>query len=349
MIRFAKGNLLQADAEALVNTVNCVGVMGKGIALQFKKAFPENFKAYVKACKNNSVIPGKMFVVPTGSLFGTKYIINFPTKMHWKENSKIEYLQAGLNDLVAIIKQLNVQSIAIPPLGCGNGGLDWNVVLPLITERLKVLDNNINIMIYVPADFDRLSVVNTAIPELTIFKATLLKLVERYIYWEDSLTRIEIQKLCYFQKAAGDPNFERILFSQNKYGPYARNLAHTIHDMDGHYLMNCGDNENPYRSIYPADGAVQKATDFLVKNSPNTQTYLDRVFKLIDGFETPFGMELLSSVHWVAHRKNAAVARTLQEAVDYVRRWNDRKEKTFSPEHIEIAWTRLRNQGWIKE
>ncbi|MEP0797354.1 macro domain-containing protein [Trichocoleus sp. DQ-A3] len=132
MLEFKQGNLLEEDAEALINAVNCVGVMGKGIALLFKQAFPENFQQYKKACDAKEVQPGRMFTVPTGKLFNPKYIINFPTKPHWREKSKIEDIQTGLKTLVAEVQQLGISSIAIPALGCGNGGLDWLEVKPLI-------------------------------------------------------------------------------------------------------------------------------------------------------------------------------------------------------------------------
>src|SRR5271163_799270 len=126
MIRFATGDILKADAEALVNTVNCVGIMGRGIALQFKNAFPANFKAYAAACKREEVQPGQMFVYATGTMTNPKWIINFPTKRHWRGKSRIEDIEAGLQALVADLKRLKIKSVAVPPLGCGNGGLDWS-------------------------------------------------------------------------------------------------------------------------------------------------------------------------------------------------------------------------------
>src|SRR5690625_1827997 len=119
MIHYKQGNLLDDQAEALVNTVNCIGVMGKGIALQFKQAYPEVFKTYAKEAKKCNIKIGKMHVVPTDLLPGTKYVINFPTKSHWKEKSKMYYIEEGLNDLVKTIHELDIRSIAIPPLGCG--------------------------------------------------------------------------------------------------------------------------------------------------------------------------------------------------------------------------------------
>jgi O-acetyl-ADP-ribose deacetylase (regulator of RNase III) len=149
MLEFKQGNLLEEDAEALVNAVNCVGVMGKGIALQFKQAFPENFQQYKKACDAKEVQPGRMFTVPTEKLFNPKYIINFPTKCHWRDKSKIEDIQTGLKALVAEVQQLGITSIAIPALGCGNGGLDWVEVKPLIESAFVELPE-VRAMIFEP-------------------------------------------------------------------------------------------------------------------------------------------------------------------------------------------------------
>jgi len=150
MLEFKQGNLLEEDAEALVNAVNCVGVMGKGIALQFKQAFPENFQQYKKACDAKEVQPGRMFTVPTGKLFNPKYIINFPTKRHWRDNSKIEDIQTGLKALVAEVQQLGITSIAIPALGCGNGGLDWLEVKPRIESAFVELPE-VKVVVFEPS------------------------------------------------------------------------------------------------------------------------------------------------------------------------------------------------------
>jgi O-acetyl-ADP-ribose deacetylase (regulator of RNase III) len=139
MIKFDTGDILNADVEALVNTVNCVGIMGRGIALQFKNMFPENFEAYAQACASDQLAPGKMFIFKTGHLTNPRYIINFPTKRHWRGKSRIEDIRAGLKALIAEINRLNIKSIAIPPLGSGLGGLDWDDVKPLIVAAAKEL------------------------------------------------------------------------------------------------------------------------------------------------------------------------------------------------------------------
>ena len=132
-IQITHGDLLrQDDVDAIVNAVNCVGVMGKGIALQFKHKFPDNFKAYQSACKAGEVRIGRMFVHDNGEVARPRYIVNFPTKDHWRDSSRVEFIQSGLVDLVAQVKQLQIKSIAIPALGCGNGGLNWDEVRQLI-------------------------------------------------------------------------------------------------------------------------------------------------------------------------------------------------------------------------
>lgn len=149
MVETLRGNLLTADAEALVNSVNCVGYMGKGIALQFKKAFPENFTEYQKACKAGLVRPGKMFTFETGSMLSPRSIINFPTKRHWREKSRYEDIEAALRALVSEVKRLGIRSIAVPPLGCGLGGLDWKKVRPMI-EAAFVEAPDVHVLIFEP-------------------------------------------------------------------------------------------------------------------------------------------------------------------------------------------------------
>ena len=149
MIEDAQGDLLQADAEALVNAVNAVGHMGKGIALQFRRAFPENFTAYVRAVKGGEVRPGRMLVVPTGFLTGPRYIVNFPTKRHWRGPSRFEDIEAGLQALVDEIRRLGIRSIAVPALGCGNGGLDWREVRPRIVSALGALPG-LRVLLFAP-------------------------------------------------------------------------------------------------------------------------------------------------------------------------------------------------------
>ena len=149
MIEYCRGNLLEADAEALVNTVNTQGVMGKGLALAFKKTFPENFQAYAQACQSGQVETGKMFITEQQALLGPRWIINFPTKQHWRDPSKLEWIDQGLEDLRKNLADNQIVSVAIPPLGCGLGGLDWQLVKPRIADALAHLADT-RILIFEP-------------------------------------------------------------------------------------------------------------------------------------------------------------------------------------------------------
>jgi O-acetyl-ADP-ribose deacetylase (regulator of RNase III) len=205
MIEFKTGDILKEDAEALINTVNCVGVMGRGIALQFKNAFPENFKAYTKACKNNTVQPGRMFVFKTGSLTNPQYIINFPTKRHWREKSRMEDIETGLKSLVATIHEYNIRSIAIPPLGSGLGGLDWSIVKTRIQESLQALPD-VHVIIYEPTGAPDKIVHSPNALNMTPGRAALVELINRYLngLLDPFVTLLEVHKLMYFMQEAGE-------------------------------------------------------------------------------------------------------------------------------------------------
>lgn len=182
MVRYVQGDVLKAETDALVNTVNCVGVMGRGIALQFKKAFPDNFKAYAAACKRKEVRPGRMFVYETGQLAGPRYIINFPTKVHWRGKSRLDYIESGLEALVAEISRRGIRSIAIPPLGSGLGGLAWTEVRPLIDRALAEVPE-VDAEVYEPVSAPATSGVEAQgpSPRMTPGRAALVGLIERYL------------------------------------------------------------------------------------------------------------------------------------------------------------------------
>lgn len=149
MIELKQGDILQADAEALVNTVNCVGVMGRGLALQFKKGFPGNFKRYRAACDNNELKQGKMLIYDLNRLYNPRYVVNFPTKRHWKGKSRMEDIEAGLQALVEEVRKRDIHSIAIPPLGCGLGGLRWRDVRAKIEEEFQDLPD-VQVLLFEP-------------------------------------------------------------------------------------------------------------------------------------------------------------------------------------------------------
>lgn len=347
MIKELSGNLLDAKVEALVNTVNTVGVMGRGIALQFKQAFPDNFKAYEAACRRHEVKPGRMFVFRRDTL-GTnqnpRYIINFPTKRHWRGKSRMEDIDVGLNDLVRVIKEEGIRSIALPPLGCGSGKLRWEDVRERIIKALAALPD-LHADIYLPghAPSPEEMRIGTERPKMTPGRAALLVLMNRYALPGYRLTLLEIQKLAYFLQLAGEPL--RLQFNKQTYGPYTETLHHVLQRMEGHFISGYGDRSRQV-SITLAPNAVTEAESYL-KNSRDSQERFERVSNLIDGFETPYGMELLASVHWVAtheaDRKDVEEDRILE----LVQSWNEHKKKTFRPDHIKIAWIRLHKESWI--
>jgi O-acetyl-ADP-ribose deacetylase (regulator of RNase III) len=344
MIEYKKGDILHEDAEALVNTVNCVGIMGRGIALQFKNAYPENFKSYVAACERNEVQPGQMLIFPTGRLTNPKYIINFPTKRHWRGKSRIKDIDAGLVALVSEIRSRNIHSIAIPPLGSGLGGLDWSDVRPRIENSLRGLDN-VRVVIFEPAassDDTRFNH-SSDVPKMTAGRAALVGLMNRYLggLLDPFITLLEVHKLMYFMEQSGEPL--RLKFTKGPYGPYAENLRHVLKAVEGHLVSGYADGgDAPDKQLKLVPGAVEDAAAFLESNV-ETQARLDRVSKLVEGFESPFGLELLSTVHWVASREGAT---SIDQIARMTYSWNERK-KRFSERQIGLASNVLSTNGWI--
>ena len=336
MIEHVTGNLLKADVEALVNTVNTVGVMGKGIALQFRQAFPENYTIYRSACDRGEVQPGRMLIVPTGQADNPHYIINFPTKRHWKGKSQMEDIEAGLPALIAAVQEYGVGSIAVPPLGCGNGGLDWNEVRPRIVTAFVALPD-VHVLLYAPAgapDADEMRV-RTRRPRMTPGRAAIIALMKLYAMPGYRLTLLEVQKLAYFLQIAGEPL--KLSFVKGKYGPYSETLQHVLQRMEGHFIRGYGDRsrEASIRLLSPADSEAEA----FLRDHPTTQTHLDQVAQLIEGFETPYGMELLATVHWLVSH-DPTLKDDLAVIVREVHDWNTHKQG-FLPHHIETAWSRL--------
>jgi O-acetyl-ADP-ribose deacetylase (regulator of RNase III) len=345
MIEITHGDILTADTEALVNTVNCVGVMGRGIALQFRKGYPENFKAYEAACEREEVRPGKMLVFETGLLTGPRYIVNFPTKRHWRGKSQMRDIEAGLPALVEEIKRRGIRSIAIPPLGCGLGGLNWNEVRPKIVHALESLPD-VRVLLFEPSGGPKAEdmVKERRTPGMTPGRAVLIELMSRYLaaVMDPFITLLEIHKLMYFMQEAGE-NL-RLNYEKATYGPYAKNLRHVLSLVEGHFISGYGDAEDsPEKPIELLPGATASASAF-IESHPDTQARFDRVAKLIHGFETPFGMELLATVHWVCKHQGA---KTEDEAIKLTYAWGERK-KGFERKQIALAREVLAGEGWLE-
>jgi O-acetyl-ADP-ribose deacetylase (regulator of RNase III) len=344
MISTAQGDLLAADVEALVNTVNCVGVMGRGIALQFKDTFPANFADYATACAAGLVQPGKMFVVATGQLTNPRYIINFPTKRHWRGNSRIEDIESGLVDLRKVIVKRNIKSIALPPLGSGLGGLPWPAVKARIEEALSDLEG-VAITLFEPRpDSETMKRHrNKAAPPLTPIRAAMVGLIDRYLrgLMEPDITLLEVHKLAYFLQATGLSM--RLRFSKAHYGPYAENLRHVLNDMEGYYTAGYGyGGDKPEKRIEIVPGALDAAQPIIAADGV-VATAFGRIEELVRGFETPLGLELLATTHWAVWQEGAhdeaGIGRVFAA-------WNERKSN-FTPRQIGIAYEQLRSLGWL--
>ncbi|HTX85196.1 MAG TPA: macro domain-containing protein [Streptosporangiaceae bacterium] len=341
LIHEEHGNLLTAQADAIVNTVNTVGIAGKGIALQFRQAYPDNFRAYAKAAKHGEVVPGQMFVWATGHL-SPRLIVNFPTKRHWRGRSRLEDIRIGLQDLVRCIHKYHITSIALPPLGCGNGGLRWSEVRELIVKALDTQD--VEVLLYPPEgapSADEIPV-RSAKPPMTPGRAALLMLMKQY---RDSdwfrLSALEVQKLAYLLQASGQDM--RLNFAKAKYGPYAENLTHALINMEGHYIRGYGDRSREPQ-IRVLDGAYDAAAKFL-SDDQDTAARLRAVADLIDDWETPYGLELLATVHWALNNIHP-VLRSREEVCDYVASWTQRKAKLFKPAQVTRAIDHLVAHGF---
>ena len=340
MIEAGSGDLLGADVEALVNTVNTVGVMGKGLALQFKRRFPANFDAYVAACKRGEVEIGRMLVVENDGLTGPRYIINFPTKKHWRDPSELEYVRTGLSALVEEIRTRGIRSIAVPPLGCGHGGLAWSDVEPQIERAMAELPD-VRVVVFAPSDIrPELAPSRAAGRPISRARALLVRLIDAYTTLDYALTKIEIQKLAYFLQVAGEDL--KLRYVKQQFGPYADQLRHVLTDMEGTLLTGVN-TDAPRAEIRLLPGATATA-DRLIGDDAEARARLDRVGRLIRGYETPYSMELLATVHWVASHEGA---RTPAEARDRLQSWNERKRARYRERHIEKAWQRLESEGWI--
>ena len=342
MIKYTTGDMLSAETEALVNTVNTVGVMGKGIALQFKDQYPNNFAAYHAACKAKQVEVGKMFVFEEQPMIGDKkIIINFPTKKDWKHKSKIEYVESGLKDLAKVIEERRIKSIAMPPLGCGNGGLDWGDVKVLIEKYLSGL-TDVDIIVYEP---------NAAVREILIkqdgnrdVKLTDARAMLMYaMYYYESLgepvSLFVANKLAYFYQRLGEPEFRRLRFDARRYGPYSQGVSHLVHSLNGTYIRGTEQMTNKafdpielrYDKLSEISGYVRKMTD-------DKQRRIKNLIKLISGFESTLALEVLASVDYIRKEKRSI---SKEDTITAVQNWSERKRDLFKPEYIRIAYDRL--------
>ena len=337
MIKFLKGNILNDNAEALVNTVNTVGVMGRGLALSFKKAFPENFRKYKQVCNEGNLTIGKMFVYET-HLLQPKYIINFPTKTHWRYPSKYEYIHRGLIELREWLVERKIASVAIPPLGSGNGKLKWEQVKPVIEKYLSDLEG-IDIRVYEPgfiSPYDK-ELTEPSRQHLTKARAMLLSLFKQYEALDFDINLLVGQKLAYFMQRFGEPL--RLSYERGWYGPYAHNLNKVLQVLNGKYIFYDASSTQPATPVsrnnqYDED-INRYITDYL---SVSQKKRLVRISQFIEGFETPFSLELLGSVDMVLHEHPVW---SPEEILADIQEWTYRKKELITLYHVEVVYNHL--------
>jgi O-acetyl-ADP-ribose deacetylase (regulator of RNase III) len=338
MITYKKGNIFDAKVEALVNTVNTVGVMGKGIALQFKFAFPENYKAYKEAARRNEIVTGKVQIVPVNDINGVKYIINFPTKAHWRNPSKIQWIKDGLIDLKRQLQEFGITSIAIPPLGCGNGGLNWDNVRPLIDTSLADLE--IDITVYEPSEAIKQALMKAEKPaasKLTPVRAMLLYLLYKYRALGEFSSEFAAEKLSYFLQRFGETQL-KLEFKKGLYGPYSGKVRHVLYALNGYYIKGYEQKEaRPFETLELIVSKKDEVESYLNNNiSVEEKERLDNVAGLIEGFESPYGLELLATVDFLRNATKLKDAISIKNEL-----WSQRKQDLFPINHVELALNHL--------
>jgi O-acetyl-ADP-ribose deacetylase (regulator of RNase III)/uncharacterized protein YwgA len=333
MITFLTGNIFDSDAQALVNTVNTVGVMGKGIALQFKKAFPSNFKEYRRACDTDQIGIGKLFVTKDANLTsGEKIIINFPTKTHWRKPSEYSYIEKGLDDLVNIIDNYEIKSIAIPPLGSGNGGLEWERVKKIIREKLSGLD--IHIFVYEPTTHIK-EILKKERVKLTNARALLLYLLFDLVRNGEFVSEFSSEKICYFLQRFGAQKYFKLKFSPNFYGPYSGKVRYVLNALNGSYIMGYSDmNKKPFEPLTLIKDGFPDVEKIILEN-PDLKEIADHTSKFLNGFYSEFSLELLSSLDYLSEKHKSLDQDFI---LGKLGEWNNRKRSLFkNPRYIQIA------------
>ncbi len=352
MIRYAQGNLLEADAEAVVNTVNTVGISGKGIALMFKEQYPDNFRIYAAACKAEQLAPGGLLVTERRDMLGPRFIINFATKKHWRHPSRLEWISHGLHALREEIAARDIRSIAIPPLGAGNGGLDWDDVKPLITDALTGID--CDVVVYEPSAVYQNVVKRHGVGKLTPARALMAEMIRRYEVLGFDCSMLEAQKLAWFLSDAiarqGLRNPIADDFVADRYGPYSDRVRHLLDSLDGSYLTcerRVAD-ARPFDPIRFRHDRQDQIGAYLT--TPEASPYrhaLDTATEIIDGFQSPHGLELLATVGWLSRETEAAL--DVDPMMAAIAAWPgppgaaERKVRVFTSHHVKAAVEHLRS------
>jgi O-acetyl-ADP-ribose deacetylase (regulator of RNase III) len=342
MIHYTTGNILDSEAYALVNTVNTIGAMGKGVALQFKKAFPNNFKAYHDACKRKEVKIGKMFVTEDSNLnSGKKIIVNFPTKDDWRKPSEYSFIETGLDDLLKVIDLYQIKSIALPPLGAGNGGLEWEKVKRMIIQKLSVLQTDI--FIYEPTKAIK-EYLKTERVKLTEARALLLYVLYDLVRNGEFVSEFSSEKVCYFLQKFGGGKYLKLNFEPNFYGPYSGKVRYVLNYLNGSYLTGYSDmNKKPFDPLMLVSDGYETVKSYIENNAELT-AITAKTTAFLNGFYSDFSLELLSSVDYIVNENNTFDKQIITQKLS---EWNDRKRSMFSNQeyYIDLITDYLQKQN----
>lgn len=343
MIKYLTGNVLDSSAEALVNTVNTQGVMGKGIALQFKKAYPNNFKAYVDACINNEIGIGKLFVsIDSNFDSGKKIIINFPTKKSWRKPSEYSFIELGLDDLVNIIEEYGIKSIALPPLGAGNGGLEWEKVKKIIAHKLEHLD--IDVFVYEPTA-QIMEHLKKERVKLTDARAMLLYVLFDLVKNGEFVSEFSSEKVCYFLQRFGAAKYFKLDYEPNYYGPYSGKVRFVLNALNGSYIMGYSDmNKKPFDPLTLVPDGYEYVKKY-VEDNKELYTIVQKTIDFLNGFYSDFALELLSSIDYLTVKNNTKdkdiIGKKLEE-------WSERKRTLFSnPKYMSISMNHIQQAHFV--
>lgn len=328
MIRYTIGDIFKSDADCLINTVNCEGYMGKGIAYQFKLKFPQNNKNYIEACKNKTLRIGTLHYFKENG----KTIINFPTKDRWRLNSKIEYIVVGLDELALLLPKLDVSTIAIPPLGCGNGGLNWSDVKGLIEEKLGHLKDKYDFIIYEPsASFKQVAM---EAPKLSASCLVLLKIrmnLEKFNF-------LRMQKTAYFMNIfLGQDYFK---FEKHKYGPYAHSIdiiARSIKEYQSYYSID--NSEDTYNLAYKVL-CSEKVNNIIYDLSPS----IIKATKFVNSIKSESRLECVATVMFIIQKN---INCDEKKIVELFKNWSDEKAIRFTEKEIIDSISYLEKEGII--
>lgn len=317
MIRFTTGNILESSARCLINTVNCEGYMGKGIAYQFKCRFPENNRSYISACRTGTLHIGTIHTFEEDG----KIIVNFPTKDRWRAKSKIQYIETGMQALAEFLQKHAIPSIAIPPLGCGNGGLDWPHVKTIILQAMQPFANHMDIIIYEPSrNIHPIRIKRPPKPTLSHLMLMLLKMHLQ------KTTKLRLQKAAFFFNLFAGEDFFK--FQKYIYGPYSHSIdiiSRQIREIEDYYQMNT------LQCIHLCKQQLISAT--VERRFEHFRPSLEKATAFVNAIPTEHEVELIATICFLVGEQ----PQNLQEISSNIAEWSERKKKLFPPSDIQKA------------